>query len=114
MAPLRDNPGWQSNAVGLWFNSRFGFGLMNAYGLVKEAANWTTVPPRRTCSNFAIKRFNNKTLSYKNQVEISIKTDGCKGTENEINFLEHVELRVNIIYSNRGSLEVFLVSPSGA
>lgn len=47
LAPLIDNPGWQQNAAGLWFNTRFGFGLMNAYGLVKMAANWTTVPKNR-------------------------------------------------------------------
>lgn len=47
--PVADNPGWQRNTAGLWFNTRFGFGLMNAFGLVKAAVNWTTVPPKAIC-----------------------------------------------------------------
>lgn len=48
--PLKDNDGWIMNAAGLWVNTRFGFGLMNAFQLVKEAANWTTVPKKYICS----------------------------------------------------------------
>lgn len=46
IAPVFDNPGWQINAAGNWFNTRFGFGLMNAYGLVKAATNWIRVPDK--------------------------------------------------------------------
>lgn len=49
LVPLRHNPGWQQNSAGLWFNERFGFGLMNAYRMVKAALKWTVVPERRTC-----------------------------------------------------------------
>ena len=38
--PLADNPGWQTNAAGLRFNSRFGFGLMDAEAMVNEAEKW--------------------------------------------------------------------------
>lgn len=55
LAPVAENPGWQLNAAGLWFNTRFGFGLMNALGFVKAAANWTTVPERLVCSVNAAK-----------------------------------------------------------
>lgn len=48
--PVADNPGWQKNAAGFWFNTRFGFGLMNALGLVTAAWNWTTVPERQSCT----------------------------------------------------------------
>lgn len=44
-----DNPGWRVNAAGFHYNSRFGFGLMDAYGMVKTARNWTTVPAHRVC-----------------------------------------------------------------
>jgi len=49
-APLSDNSGWQRNAAGSWINTRFGFGLMNAHGLVTMASNWTTVPPKSICT----------------------------------------------------------------
>lgn len=52
LAPLRHNPGWQQNSAGLWFNERFGFGLMNAYRMVKAASMWKSVPERRTCEVF--------------------------------------------------------------
>ena len=29
-APLADNHGWRRNGAGLWVNSRFGFGLLDA------------------------------------------------------------------------------------
>lgn len=43
---FRENPGWFRNSAGFWFNSRFGFGLMNAYSLVSASYNWTTVPAK--------------------------------------------------------------------
>lgn len=47
---LRENEGWSKNAAGYWVNTRFGFGLMNAFGLVSAAANWTNVPEKSVCS----------------------------------------------------------------
>lgn len=49
MAPVFDNPGWQMNTAGNRFNTRFGFGLMNAHGLVKASINWTRVPVKSIC-----------------------------------------------------------------
>lgn len=46
---FRENPGWFRNSAGFWFNSRFGFGLMNAYSLVSASYNWTTVPAKAIC-----------------------------------------------------------------
>lgn len=41
---LEENQGWQINGAGLKYNSRFGFGIMDAYKLVRTAMNWTLVP----------------------------------------------------------------------
>lgn len=49
-APLSNNPGWSTNAAGFRFNPRFGFGLLNAYKLVKEAVGWRTVPEKFICA----------------------------------------------------------------
>ncbi|XP_023311252.1 neuroendocrine convertase 1-like [Anoplophora glabripennis] len=113
LAPVADNPGWQQNAAGLWFNNRFGFGLMNAFGLVGAATNWTTVPARRTCEIQAIFKKKSAILTFGEPVKIGIPTSGCKGTQDEIRYLEHVELKTNINYTVRGALQVHLTSPSG-
>lgn len=47
--PLVDNPGWRINGAGFHYNSRFGFGLMDAQGMVETALNWTNVPAQRMC-----------------------------------------------------------------
>lgn len=49
-APLEENEGWIMNAAGFWVNTRFGYGLMNAFSLVKAALNWTNVPEKYLCS----------------------------------------------------------------
>ena len=38
---ISDNEGWMVNGAGLQFNSRFGFGVMNADRLVKLAKKYT-------------------------------------------------------------------------
>lgn len=36
-------------SAGLYFDVRFGFGLLNAGALVKMALNWTSVPNDNVC-----------------------------------------------------------------
>ncbi|XP_066995940.2 neuroendocrine convertase 1-like [Anabrus simplex] len=110
--PLSDNEGWIRNAAGAWVNTRFGFGLMNAYGLVSAAANWTNVPPKSICTVPAESR-GNVTFRHGEQVSLYFLTDGCYATENEVKYLEHVEVLVNIHYSFRGALEIYLTSGAG-
>ena len=49
--PLADNPGWQTNAAGRRFNSRFGFGLMDAEAMVGEAKRWRNVGGQRVSAH---------------------------------------------------------------
>ncbi|XP_012268604.2 neuroendocrine convertase 1-like [Athalia rosae] len=111
-SPLRENPGWFKNAAGFWYNSRFGFGLMNAFSLVTTGYNWTTVPEKGEC-NVEPDYAANKTLAHDSPVHVTFATDGCRGTKDQINHLEHVQVEVNIRYSVRGALEMHLTSPSG-
>ncbi|KAL0271690.1 UNVERIFIED_CONTAM: hypothetical protein PYX00_008705 [Menopon gallinae] len=105
--PLKDNDGWLTNAAGLWVNTRFGFGLMNAFRLVKEAANWTNVPRKYVCSVPADRR--DLALSFGSPVVLTFDGTACS----DINYLEHVELQINIEYPVRGDLEIYLTSPAG-
>ncbi|XP_049871598.1 neuroendocrine convertase 1-like isoform X2 [Pectinophora gossypiella] len=108
-APLSANPGWQINGVGLRFDVRFGFGLLNAGALVLTALNWTTVPEKHICSVGASPLSEEEArFSSKEPIAIIIKVENCI-----VNYIEHVELIVNIQYTRRGALELYLISPQG-
>lgn len=49
VAPLSDNFGWNRNWAGFLYSMDFGFGLVNAYQLVRQAQNWTNVPEMSSC-----------------------------------------------------------------
>lgn len=110
---LRKNRGWKQNAAGFWVNSRFGFGLLNAIGLVDAAdpRRWRPVPKQRLCrtSYTGIPR----QLRSGKEVSIEINTDACRGTYNETNFLEHVQIIIDVEHNNRGVLEITVISPAG-
>ncbi|XP_024879429.1 neuroendocrine convertase 1-like isoform X1 [Temnothorax curvispinosus] len=112
-SPLRENPGWFKNAAGFWFNSRFGFGLMNAYALVTTSYNWTTVPEKTICKvdNAYIA---DTRLIYGNSKKLQFNAGNvCRTSGNEIISLEHVEVETNLKYSRRGALQMYLTAPSG-
>ncbi|CAK9819682.1 Neuroendocrine convertase 1 [Anthophora quadrimaculata] len=112
-SPLRENPDWFRNSAGFWFNSRFGFGLMNAYGLVSASYNWTTVPDKTICK-VDVTRIIDKRLAYGNTRTFRFETvDRCLLAGDEITFLEHVEIEVSLEYSFRGALQMHLTAPSG-
>lgn len=103
--PLTDNEGWQQNAAGYWFNIRFGFGLMNADSYVTLAANWTNVGPQ--------------TMTQIEHPDHYVPLEGpttnitFEYTESTIKFLEHVEVILDLDYTDRGALEFLLTSPQG-
>ncbi len=47
------------------------------------------------------------------KIESIVFTDGCKNTNNEVNFIEQVEFEVTIEAIIRGDLEIFITAPSG-
>ncbi|XP_063367945.1 neuroendocrine convertase 1-like [Cydia amplana] len=104
---LAGNPGWQINDVGLQFDVRFGFGLLNAEALVSRALNWITVPEKLICHIPPQYKINEK-LSSGQQVNIYFDAHDCP-----VNYVEHVELGINIHYSKRGALEAYLTSARG-
>ncbi|XP_076388737.1 neuroendocrine convertase 1 isoform X3 [Megachile rotundata] len=55
-----------------------------------------------------------KRLAYGDTRRLRFETeDECRSTGNEITFLEHVEIEVNLEYSLRGALQMHLTAPSG-
>lgn len=102
---------WKSNGMGRKVSLRYGYGLMNATGMVYLAERWTTVPKQHTCTISGSKQ--NAPLYKYTMFEDHITTDGCSNTGNEVRYLEHVHARITLKYKRRGDLTIHLVSPSG-
>ncbi len=66
----------------------FGYGMMDAYAMVKLARTWRRVPPQQTC-HIPASHFNKK-IPAKSQVNLAleIKPSDCPN----INYLEHVQV----------------------
>lgn len=47
------------------------------------------------------------------ELEIELRTTGCRGQSNEVNFLEHVQIELDMEYSKRGDLAINLTSAMG-
>ncbi|XP_014251843.1 neuroendocrine convertase 1-like [Cimex lectularius] len=111
VAPLAENNAWVLNGFDFWVSVDFGFGLLNAHNLVRNAKNFVTVPSSRTC-DVPLVLYGNRTI-HKGSKNVEVVTDGCRGETMEINYLEHVQLLASISYPKRGSISVYLESPSG-
>lgn len=44
---------------------------------------------------------------------LKIDTNACRGTDTEVNYLEHVQAVITTNSTRRGDLEMFLTSPMG-
>nr|XP_018915743.1 PREDICTED: neuroendocrine convertase 1-like [Bemisia tabaci] len=108
VAPIANDVEWRQNAAGFWYSINFGFGLMNAYQLIKQAMQWTTVPPKTICTVPFYLIHSMRQFSPSADFITSVKTDACG-----IRFVEHVQLRSTINHTRRGAIEVYLQSPSG-
>ncbi|CAH1976924.1 unnamed protein product [Acanthoscelides obtectus] len=87
---------------------------MNAHGLITAANKWVTVPERKSCKVHVIQRnMNNTAVASGYPTKLVIPTTGCRGSNHEVRYLEHVEVRTSINYTIRGALEILLESPSG-
>lgn len=107
--PLENNKGWKKNGAGLWVNSGFGFGLLNAEGLVNAADKtvWESVGPQEYCEKSGAESQVPKSLSSGESIYIEINVKNCA-----ISFLEHVVVTVNMSYTQRGALKISLLSPA--
>lgn len=111
--PLNREDGWVTNGVGRKVNHKFGYGLMDATAMVKFAEQWTTVPPQRSCHTPSDRQQRIIPNQYGEKLEVSMATDGCAGTPNMIQYLEHVQVQITLDYVPRGNLHIILISPSG-
>ncbi|KAG2466282.1 PCSK5 convertase, partial [Polypterus senegalus] len=105
-------PDWKTNAAGYKVSHLYGFGLMDAEAMVKEAERWRTVPPQHICVEPADKQI--RTIRSDAVVRIVFKATGCADNSNHrVIYLEHVVVRITIHHFRRGDLSIYLTSPSG-
>ena len=52
-------------------------------------------------------------LKSNQEITIDIQSNGCDSQETEINYLEHVEIQLNMDYTKRGDLSIDVTSAMG-
>ncbi|XP_030604422.1 neuroendocrine convertase 2 isoform X2 [Archocentrus centrarchus] len=102
---------WRRNGVGLEFNHLFGYGVLDAGGMVKMAKEWKTVPERFHCVAGSIQEAHK--IQSGNKVVLAITTEACQGKDNFVRYLEHVQAVVTVNTSRRGDLNINMTSPMG-
>ncbi|XP_067034731.1 furin-like protease kpc-1 isoform X2 [Acropora muricata] len=109
----RGRPSWNRNSAGLLVSSDFGFGLMDARKMIAYAKRWQTVPQQLSCEvqlNVANFNFSRLLIPWRGDLPLtlSLKQENCS-----IQYLEHMQAEVNVVFPRRGYLEMFSTSPSG-
>ncbi|XP_051262848.1 proprotein convertase subtilisin/kexin type 4-like isoform X1 [Dicentrarchus labrax] len=110
--PDPKEPGWNINGAGFHVHHRYGFGLLDAGLMVQQAVYFTSVAPQRKCTQ-EVTLDPTRVLSPGGLVSVNIQSEACHGRSNEINTLEHVQVRVSISTVCRGDLSISLASPAG-
>ncbi|XP_062910094.1 PC3-like endoprotease variant B isoform X2 [Mobula hypostoma] len=106
------NKGWKINGAGYHVHHKYGFGLLDAGRILKEAVKWKLVGPQRHCvNNYVFQQ--KRSIPTKGSLMLSLETNACHGKENAIDTLEHVEVTVTISSICRGDLSIHLTSPNG-
>ncbi|XP_052793852.1 furin-like isoform X2 [Mya arenaria] len=105
------DPTWTTNGVARKVSHSFGYGLMDAAGMVELSRNWTTVPPQHICEIHS--NDTDKPVPMNGKISVPLYTDGCEGTQYEVRYLEHVQARITLKASRRGDIQIYLTSPMG-
>ncbi|CAG2112325.1 unnamed protein product, partial [Medioppia subpectinata] len=111
--PLRHESGWITNGVGRRVSHKFGYGLIDATQMVRFAENWTPTPTQRVCETHTEDTEREIPVHPKRHLEVSLTTEACRDSSNEVNYLEHIQAKITLKYKPRGSLKISLISPSG-
>uniref|UniRef100_A0A3Q2YQX4 Proprotein convertase subtilisin/kexin type 5a n=1 Tax=Hippocampus comes TaxID=109280 RepID=A0A3Q2YQX4_HIPCM len=102
---------WQRNGAGHKVSHLYGFGLLDAERMVRQAKRWQRVPPQRACT------VEPPTPSKRGGALTSVlETSVCSASSRRrrhVAFVEHVVVRVTVACSRRGDLSITLTSPSG-
>ncbi|XP_030623096.1 proprotein convertase subtilisin/kexin type 5 [Chanos chanos] len=105
-------PDWQTNGAGYDVSHLYGFGLMDAEAMVKEAEGWRQVPSQHICVENTFQ--NIRIISPERVLRSMFKSTGCSSHRlQQVAYLEHAVVRITITHPHRGDLSITLTSPSG-
>uniref|UniRef100_A0A1L8DJ27 furin n=2 Tax=Nyssomyia neivai TaxID=330878 RepID=A0A1L8DJ27_9DIPT len=102
-----NDPTWGRNGVGRRVSHSFGYGLMDAAGMVKLARTWKTVPEQQLCEINAPPL--DRVIPPKGQITLTLTVEHCMG----VNYLEHVQAKITLTSQRRGDIQIYLTSPAG-
>ncbi|KAM6976267.1 proprotein convertase subtilisin/kexin type 5 [Tautogolabrus adspersus] len=106
-------PDWHVNGAGYKVSHLYGFGLLDAESMVKEAERWKQVPSQHECVEEAPAQ-PRRTIHPGSALMSVYETTGCSGElQHHVIYVEHVVVRVTITHRRRGDLSITLTSPSG-
>ncbi|KAM3849392.1 proprotein convertase subtilisin/kexin type 5 [Diretmus argenteus] len=106
-------PDWQLNGAGYKVSHLYGFGLLDAERMVKEAEQWRQVAPQHMCHKEALIQLS-RSIRPGSVLRSVYESSGCDGQPlQHVVYVEHVVVRVTIAHSHRGDLSITLTSPSG-
>jgi kexin len=106
-----DDGSWETTAIGKKFSHTFGYGKIDAYGLVEMAKTWEKVKPQAW---FFSPWVHVKEAIPQGDHGLAVSFDVTPDMLQEANLerLEHVTVTMNIEHTRRGDLSVDLVSPN--
>ncbi|XP_034997609.2 proprotein convertase subtilisin/kexin type 5 [Hippoglossus stenolepis] len=106
-------PDWAVNGAGYEVSHLYGFGLLDAEGLVKEAERWKQVPSQHGCAEEAPIQ-PSRAIHPGPVLTSTYEATGCSDEPRQhVVYVEHVVVRVTITHGRRGDLSITLTSPSG-
>ncbi|KAF9553658.1 hypothetical protein CPC08DRAFT_822168 [Agrocybe pediades] len=119
--------GWEKTAAGRMYSYKFGYGALDAWAFVTAAQSWKLVKPQawiRTetvvLNNGKLRSLGHKKYEYEggisigpNGVEQKMKVTKEMILENNLEKLEHIDVRIWVRHTKRGDVKVELVSPNG-
>jgi len=111
--PLLNEDGWLKNGRGRLYNHKFGYGLMNAGSIVEMAEKWRNVPLQHICQSATMIADMQIPDGIGDKARVTMNSDGCAGTINAVNHLEHIQCKLTLHYIPRGNIMVVITSPSG-
>uniref|UniRef100_A0A673ZX46 Proprotein convertase subtilisin/kexin type 5-like n=1 Tax=Salmo trutta TaxID=8032 RepID=A0A673ZX46_SALTR len=106
------SPDWHTNGAGYRVSHLYGFGLLDAESMVKEAERWRLVPSQHVCKEAPTQQ--SRTIPPGLVLRSVYESTGCSlHPLQHIVYLEHVVIHVTITHSHRGDLSITLTSPTG-
>uniref|UniRef100_A0A3B3TR18 Proprotein convertase subtilisin/kexin type 5a n=1 Tax=Poecilia latipinna TaxID=48699 RepID=A0A3B3TR18_9TELE len=103
-------PDWHFNGAGYKVSHLYGFGLLDAESMAKEAERWKQVPAQHEC----VEEEAIQIIHPGSVLTSAYETTGCSSAASRhVVYVEHVVIRVTITHSRRGDLSITLTSPAG-